>query len=279
MESTGKAGMIQISSSTADLLIEAGKSHWLKEREDKVNAKGKGELTTFWLLPLNNGRKNERRNDSTHTLSDSVSLGEDIVTHTSNIKNSNLERIVTWVVDGLSQILKDIARQRVTSQQEQHVPYDKTLQTLESELTQNANDHSVLRVVNEVKEVIDFSGVEYVATCHDDTSHSEESTCLDEDIIHQLSQYIHVIATTYQSNAFHNFDHASHVTMSVMKMLSRIVQPKLKTTTGSSCSTSSEKTMNNRICQIVSDPLTRFACIFSAIIHDCDHYGMSQKPF
>jgi 3'5'-cyclic nucleotide phosphodiesterase len=278
MESTGKAGMIQISSSTADLLIEAGKRHWLKEREDKVNAKGKGELTTFWLLPLR-GRKHDRRSESTHTLSDSVSVGEEIVTSTSDIKNSNLKRIVTWVVDGLSPLLKNIARQRIPLQQEQqHVPYDKTLQSLESELIHNGNKPSLHRVTNEVKEVIDFSGLVYDATCcHDDTSHSDESTSFDEDVIHQLSQYIHVIATTYQSNAFHNFDHASHVTMSVMKMLSRIVQPKLKITTISS--TSSEQTMNDRICQIVSDPLTRFACIFSAIIHDCDHYGKSQQPF
>lgn len=40
---------IQVSQATADLLIEAGKQSWLRQREDKIQAKGKGQLTTFWL--------------------------------------------------------------------------------------------------------------------------------------------------------------------------------------------------------------------------------------
>jgi 3'5'-cyclic nucleotide phosphodiesterase len=271
MESTGKAGMIQVSSSTADLLIAAGKSHWLKEREDKVNAKGKGELTTFWLVPFN--RRSQMHRNATvasiHPQSDSVSLGEEVVMH-DDIENGNMERLVKWVVDGLYKILKDIEHQRTSSKQE-HVLHDDAIRSLESALTNNGSNSTLLRVVNEVKEVIDFSRVECDATGSDDSSHTEDFTTFDEDIIHQLSKYIHVIATTYRNNSFHNFDHASHVTMSVIKMLSRIVQPKLRTTT---CA-SSEKTMNDQICQIVSDPLTRFACIFAAIIHDCDHYGTS----
>jgi Adenylate and Guanylate cyclase catalytic domain len=51
MESTGAKGRIQVSESTANLLVEAGKRHWIQEREDRVVAKGKGELRTFWLEP------------------------------------------------------------------------------------------------------------------------------------------------------------------------------------------------------------------------------------
>lgn len=29
--------------------MAAGKGHWLEPREDKVFAKGKGEMSTFWL--------------------------------------------------------------------------------------------------------------------------------------------------------------------------------------------------------------------------------------
>lgn len=49
MESTGQAGRIQVSQETADELVAKGKKSWLKMREDKVNAKGKGELTTYWV--------------------------------------------------------------------------------------------------------------------------------------------------------------------------------------------------------------------------------------
>jgi hypothetical protein len=42
MESTGVPNRIHLSQSTADLLVEASKGHWVKPREDLVTAKGKG---------------------------------------------------------------------------------------------------------------------------------------------------------------------------------------------------------------------------------------------
>jgi hypothetical protein len=45
----GKPGCIQCSSKTADLLRDAGKDHWLTQRLDVVQVKGKGEMTTFWV--------------------------------------------------------------------------------------------------------------------------------------------------------------------------------------------------------------------------------------
>lgn len=49
MESNGQKGRIQCSQATADLLVESGKQGWIKQREDKIHAKGKGELTTYWI--------------------------------------------------------------------------------------------------------------------------------------------------------------------------------------------------------------------------------------
>ena len=46
MESTGAKSKIQVSKETAELLIAAGKEHWLQERQDRVFCKGKGELQT-----------------------------------------------------------------------------------------------------------------------------------------------------------------------------------------------------------------------------------------
>jgi class 3 adenylate cyclase len=55
VESTsGKNNRIHASSATANLLIQAGKGHWVKPREDKIVAKGKGEMTTFWIDPNRN---------------------------------------------------------------------------------------------------------------------------------------------------------------------------------------------------------------------------------
>jgi len=49
MESTGEQGRIQVSQETADLLIEGDKEAWIFPREDKVIAKGKGEMDTYWV--------------------------------------------------------------------------------------------------------------------------------------------------------------------------------------------------------------------------------------
>ena len=51
MESTGQPRRIQISSETAMLLKKAGKEEWCQKRKSTVVAKGKGELSTYWLLP------------------------------------------------------------------------------------------------------------------------------------------------------------------------------------------------------------------------------------
>ena len=51
MESTGQPGKIHLSQATATLLSENGKKSWIVPREDRVVAKGKGELVTYWARP------------------------------------------------------------------------------------------------------------------------------------------------------------------------------------------------------------------------------------
>jgi hypothetical protein len=49
MESTGSANRIQVSQKTADLLTADGKGRWLTPREDRIDAKGKGNMQTYWV--------------------------------------------------------------------------------------------------------------------------------------------------------------------------------------------------------------------------------------
>ena len=51
MESTGEKGKIQISDATAKELDRLDKSNWYKERIGGVEAKGKGIMKTYWLIP------------------------------------------------------------------------------------------------------------------------------------------------------------------------------------------------------------------------------------
>lgn len=49
MESNSIKGFIHVSQATADELIKKGKGHWLKAREEKIVAKGKGEMQTYFV--------------------------------------------------------------------------------------------------------------------------------------------------------------------------------------------------------------------------------------
>lgn len=59
--------------------------------------------------------------------------------------------------------------------------------------------------------------------------------------------------------------------MSVAKLLSRIVAPDLET---SSIDDNTSSTLHDHTYGITSDPLTQFACILAALIHDVDHQGV-----
>jgi hypothetical protein len=85
---------------------------------------------------------------------------------------------------------------------------------------------------------------------------------LDKAVIGLLRHYIQRIACMYRDNPFHNFSHASHVTLSMEKMLSRV-----QLNSGLSSG------YTNSIC---SDPLAQFAVVLAALIHDVDHQGISN---
>ena len=107
MESYGVRDKIQISKSTADILIAGGKGHWVKPREEEVKAKGKGSLQTFWLNP--GAKKNDT--GTTTTSSETGSSSDGVVSAKSDTSEkdrnfSKQERLVDWMVDLLSEHIK-----------------------------------------------------------------------------------------------------------------------------------------------------------------------------
>jgi hypothetical protein len=81
----------------------------------------------------------------------------------------------------------------------------------------------------------------------------------------QLHDYVQEIASMYRDNPFHNYEHASHVTLSMEKMLSRVME-----------ASKDRRSVNRYQNDITSDRLAQFAVVFSALIHDVDHTGVSN---
>lgn len=98
---------------------------------------------------------------------------------------------------------------------------------------------------------------------------------IDPQIVQALKHFVTAIAGMYRMNAFHNFDHAAHVTMSVSKLVSRIVAPDISpNNVGKNKDLALH--LHDHTYGITSDPLTQFATTFSALIHDLDHRGVSN---
>jgi 3'5'-cyclic nucleotide phosphodiesterase len=129
--------------------------------------------------------------------------------------------------------------------------------------------------LDEFKEVIDLK-VPNKITTKDGLPYDDETIGIeneDDTVITALREYLTVIATMYQSNSFHNFEHACHVTMSVNKLINRIVMYEETNLTNQT------EDVDNVECTsfLNSDPLAQFAILFSAIIHDVDHRGCSNS--
>jgi hypothetical protein len=113
----------------------------------------------------------------------------------------------------------------------------------------------------------------------DGTVVGSEAITLSPDAVAELKGYVSAIAGNYRANPFHNFDHACHVTMSVHKLLNRVVAPDISEedlAQGMADKHHLASALHNYTHGINSDPLVMMAIIFSALIHDVDHRGVSN---
>ena len=159
------------------------------------------------------------------------------------------ERLINWNIDVLERLLKKIiARRLVLGRKPTAVNWDR-------------HDHTAI-VLKEVKEVIKLPEYDSKFAQAD----NPDSIVLKPEVRSQLRELVSTLAFTYHDNPFHNFPHASHVCMSVAKLLSRIVAPDKDF--------EEHEQLHDHTYGITSDPLTQFACVFSALIHDADHPGV-----
>ena len=105
-------------------------------------------------------------------------------------------------------------------------------------------------VIDEVEEIISIPSAMFGNVLQE-----SDAYVLPPKVIEQLFDYVSNIAAMYRDNPFHNFEHASHVTMSVTKLLSRIVAPTDHSET--------DESLHDHTYGITSDPLTQFSCVLS----------------
>ena len=163
---------------------------------------------------------------------------------------NQMKRLVDFNTNVLLQLLRKMVAMRGT---EQHA-------------SQKRKDLVLIKryaVLDEVQEIITLPAepMRY----HQDPEMVE----LSREVVSQLRGYVEAIASMYKQNPFHSFYHASHVTMSVTKLLSRVVTPEAIDYSAMSYKPRTGVAEQHRFTYgLTSDPLTHFAVAFAALIHD-----------
>lgn len=256
MESNSKPGRVHISEETANLLEWSGKSHWLERREDKVLAKGKGELQTYWLVQSSGrtGPASEVSEVSETISDDTTQSGNETLNYSANLKklDAKIMRLVTWNAQGLLPPLEHLAAIR---QSQPEVADNEVI---------SADDDTKIPL-EEVTDAVEIIPSHY-------TLEMEQNGQLDAEVERQLEGYCAAIASMYGQHPFHSFEHASHVLMSVLKLFSRVEKPKggVNETFEVKCA---------RSYGLACDPLALFACLMAALVHDVDHPGVSNQIY
>ena len=243
LESTGEGNRIHISASTAQLIKDAGYERWIERREGTIAPKGKGLMQTYWLIALTRDQSRFGRASSLMFPIDALS--------SSHPKE---QRLISFNAEALLRVIKQIvARRETTTPASSHVP------TWKKECT---------TPLAEVVEVIELPHENNGALCL-----NPNKVVIAPTIVELVYKYVSILADMYHDNPFHNFEHASHVAMSVTKLLSRIVAP---SDMDFADNTQATAKLHDHTYGITSDPLTQFACVFSALIHDAHHPGVSN---
>jgi tetratricopeptide (TPR) repeat protein len=280
MQSTGQSNRIQLSEQTANLLIEAGKSAWIQPRRDLVNVKGKGIVQTYWAV---HSGGDDMSVVSRHSqISSDMESSTDPDTWDENKAADGFAEDDMWGDDGEQGVSLSLPTFSKVSKNKRLVNWLTVLMTthLKELIAQRGNTPSLpdnvdpevaLKKGEMVRdELIEAFTLPKFKAGVVDRRKASKSIELKLEVVSQLKDYVAAIADQYQDNHFHNFEHASHVTMSAMKFLNRIVVPKKVDHNADSL----DADLHEYTFGITSDALSQFAVAFSALIHDVDHRGV-----
>ena len=276
LESTGDTNRIHISQATADELAKAGKGHWYAPRDGVVFAKGKGRLQTYFLQAAQSGStfgggealrmsgfETCSTVDSEQSPLDSPEIGDEELKllKLEKERTQTAERLVDWNVSLLENLLQQVMASRAEATQAS----ERKLRTVEASIGKDG------MVIEEVKSIITLPQFNQWKAAK-----SDKSVKVPKVVKKQLKEYVTLMMNSYLQNPFHNFEHASHVAMSVNKLLSRIVAPDTVDFSGEpskKCQRDAAE-LHDHTYGITSDPLTQLGIVLSALCHDIDHRGV-----
>ena len=194
IESNGKKSMIHLSQETADLLIIAGKSNWLRIRSDKIIAKGKGEMQTYWLELSDKADTNSVAGTVDHVdhvkdcaMFDVPNVSAAIAEQTG-IDPGKTERLIDWNVEVLVRLLKQVVARRQKQGRE-----TAGLSGTEELMILSTRGETVL---DEVKEIITLPQFDSFTSTNEEIEAIEISAKVSE----QLHDYVWNIAFMYRNN-------------------------------------------------------------------------------
>jgi hypothetical protein len=197
IESSGVAGKIHLSKECASEVIAAGQAHWVQQREDLVEAKGKGELQTYWLVKAS-GPVSEAALSSESNDTDMNSSSFEDIEKSAMFLNQRGQQLIQWNVQRFTELLETI----------QAVRWRKRMKQVDDNTSSSSTATTDSRALpfEEVKEVIDISApINPVDEALE--SSGEEKFTVDPDVIEQLEEFITGIAGMYEYHAFHKYVH------------------------------------------------------------------------
>ena len=282
IETNGQRERIHLSEQTAAELVKHGKESWIIPRHDLIEAKGKGKLKTFWLKLNSDSGVASSTISSSHDNSERADTVLDAEEVLKKLKNTSVsaarkaemlelkkaaekasirnQRLSDWNSELLMRLLKKVVARQNMIEGESSSESKRNLATM----ARNMGTKGM--VVDEVAEVIQLPTIKRA-------EYGEVE--LSEDVEKQVRLYVNEIASLYNAeNPFHNWEHASHVTMSVSKLLARIIVP--TTNSEPSFGNGSQDELYDNTYGITSDPLVsnfgRPYCVASVFLVRISQY-------
>ncbi len=253
IESTSAKNKIQLSQDTAELIIEAGKKPWVEERLDRVVAKGKGELKTYWLStegPKNLSDKETKALPALLKMMAKANIDPGFIKKKKTLDRSEKrERYVDYHANVLTGMLKKlIAMHSLRNGDGEEA--DSYAEMVGKPIDPYGDSSTTKTFAEEAVEGILFP------TSTRLIGGDDEDNPIDDAVSTQLRDLISKVSRWHRDDLpFHSFEHASHTVLSITKLLAAVETTRAST-----------DTILNKTKSMITHPLTQFVLVFAALV-------------